>query len=139
MLYSSSVAPLAHDHYGWPDAPRGLFRPVADADLVELPITIGQVLGRDFVTGAAFPAASGKHHRSRDPPRQSRGRRAGECSISTPGRSTRASRACRTPLKSRLRHYSRLGAMAGKLARLIRRHEWGRVDRVIAREAERLQ
>jgi polysaccharide deacetylase family protein (PEP-CTERM system associated) len=29
--YSSSVAPLAHDHYGWPEAPRFAFRPLADS------------------------------------------------------------------------------------------------------------
>src|SRR3546814_16706164 len=28
--YSSSVAPVKHDHYGWPDAPRFAFSPVVD-------------------------------------------------------------------------------------------------------------
>jgi peptidoglycan/xylan/chitin deacetylase (PgdA/CDA1 family) len=28
--YSSSVAPIRHDHYGWPEAPRFAFRPLAD-------------------------------------------------------------------------------------------------------------
>ncbi|MFM9828219.1 MAG: DUF3473 domain-containing protein, partial [Sphingomonas sp.] len=41
------------------------------------------------------------------------------------------------PLKSRLRHYSRLGAMAGKLRTLIARHDWGRVDAVVAEDAAR--
>jgi hypothetical protein len=48
-------------------------------------------------------------------------------------------RVARAPLKSRLRHYSRLGAMAGKLRGLVKRHDWGRVDTVVAAEAERLQ
>jgi hypothetical protein len=38
------------------------------------------------------------------------------------------------PLRSKLRHYSRLGAMAGKLRRLIRNHRWDRYDRVVAVE-----
>ena len=42
------------------------------------------------------------------------------------------------PLKSKLRHYSRLGAMAGKLETLIAGHRWGRMDAIAAREAERL-
>jgi hypothetical protein len=42
------------------------------------------------------------------------------------------------PLKSRLRHYARLGAMAGKLRRLVRRHDWDRVDAVVADEAAKL-
>jgi len=29
--------------------------------------------------------------------------------------------------------------MAGKLRRLVKRHDWGRVDAVVAIEAERLQ
>src|SRR5687768_12705395 len=37
--YSSSVAPIAHDHYGWPEAPRFAFRPLADSALIELPVT----------------------------------------------------------------------------------------------------
>ena len=41
-------------------------------------------------------------------------------------------RVAQAPLKSRLRHYSRLGAMAGKLRGLVGRHDWGRVDAVVA-------
>ncbi|MGE8096001.1 DUF3473 domain-containing protein, partial [Sphingomonas sp. NPDC085925] len=43
------------------------------------------------------------------------------------------------PFKSKLRHYSRLGAMAGKLETLIAGHAWGRMDEVAAREAARLE
>lgn len=39
------------------------------------------------------------------------------------------------PLKSKLRHYSRLGAMAGKLERLMANHDWGRADRIVAERA----
>ncbi|RZM06405.1 MAG: polysaccharide deacetylase family protein, partial [Sphingomonas sp.] len=42
------------------------------------------------------------------------------------------------PMRSKIRHYSRLGAMAGKLRGLLGRHAWGRVDAVVAREAARL-
>ena len=41
-------------------------------------------------------------------------------------------RVANAPVKSKLRHYSRLGAMAGKLRGLIRRHDWGRMDAVVA-------
>ena len=27
-MFSSSVAPVSHDHYGWPEAPRFAFRPL---------------------------------------------------------------------------------------------------------------
>ena len=36
------------------------------------------------------------------------------------------------PLRSRLRHYSRLSAMEGKLERLLQDFHWGRVDEIVA-------
>ncbi|GAA0730907.1 XrtA system polysaccharide deacetylase [Sphingomonas japonica] len=137
--YSSSVAPVRHDHYGWPGAPRFAHRPLADSDLIELPVTTAQLWGRNLATGGGFfrlfpgaftdwavrrvnrdeqrPAVFYFHPWEVDPD-QPRVRNA--------------------PFKSRLRHYSRLGAMAGKLSSLVARHRWGRVDAVVAREAARL-
>lgn len=137
--YSSSVAPIAHDHYGWLDAPRTAYRPLADAALIELPITIARFAGREMTTGGGFfrlfpgviihravrtanadgqrPAVFYFHPWEIDPGQP---------------------RVAQAPLKSRLRHYSRLGAMAGKLRTLIGAHQWGRVDGVVAVEAARL-
>ena len=133
--YSSSVAPVAHDHYGWRESPRYAWRPLADAPLVELPVTVAEFAGRRVATGGGFfrlfPARLTDYavrqvnaeaqpgifyfHPWEVDPDQPRVRQA--------------------PLKSRVRHYSRLGAMAGKLRGLIRRHEWGRVDHVVERLA----
>src|SRR3546814_17621644 len=44
--YSSSVAPVVHDNYGWPEASRFAFRPPADSDLNELR-DVGRERGRD--------------------------------------------------------------------------------------------
>ena len=44
--YSSSVYPIAHDHYGMPDAPRYAFE--ARPGLVEIPITTLRMLGRNL-------------------------------------------------------------------------------------------
>jgi len=130
--YSSSVAPLRHDHYGWPEAPRYAFRPVADAGLVEVPVTVAEFGQRRMATGGGFfrlfPAALTNHA-----VRQ----------VSADGQpavfyfhpweiDTGQPRVAAAPLKSRLRHYSRLGAMAGKLRGLIRAHRWDRMDRVVA-------
>jgi hypothetical protein len=46
-------------------------------------------------------------------------------------------RVANAPLKSRLRHYARLGAMEAKLERVIREFRWGRVDAVAAYEIAR--
>ncbi|WP_254558557.1 DUF3473 domain-containing protein, partial [Salmonella enterica] len=52
--YSSSVAPLRHDHYGWAESPRYAWRPLADADLIELPVTVAQWGQRRLATGGGF-------------------------------------------------------------------------------------
>ena len=132
--YSSSVAPVVHDHYGWPDAPKTAFRPVAGGDLIELPITLASIAGRPVTTGGGFfrllPGAIvyGAIDRLNE---------AGRPAIfyfhpwdMDPGQP----RVANAPIKSRLRHYSRLGAMAGKLRTLIDRHSWDRVDAVVAAE-----
>lgn len=135
--YSSSVAPLAHDHYGWREAPRYAFRPVAGSPLIELPVTVAQFGRRRIATGGGFfrlfPGAF-----SSFAVRQVNG--AARPAIFyfhpweiDPGQP----RVTHAPLKSRLRHYSRLGAMAGKLRTLLKRHDWGRVDAVAAAEAAR--
>jgi polysaccharide deacetylase family protein (PEP-CTERM system associated) len=137
--YSSSVAPIRHDHYGWPESPRFAHRPVAGSDFIELPVTVGSFLGRSIPTGGGFfrlfpnkltdlairqlngddarPAIFYFHPWEVDPGQP---------------------RIAGTPLRSKLRHYSRLSSMAGKLRVLAREHRWDRVDRIVAAEAERL-
>jgi polysaccharide deacetylase family protein (PEP-CTERM system associated) len=138
--YSSSVAPLVHDHYGWADAPKYAYRPVAGSDLIELPITLADVAGRKITTGGGFfrlfPAAI----TDRAVARANRDEHRPAVFYFHPWEvDPDQPRVARAPLKSRLRHYSRLGAMAGKLRGLVKRHDWGRVDGVVAIEAERLQ
>jgi len=136
--YSSSVAPVVHDHYGWRAAPRYAFRPLPDAALIELPVTVAKLAGRHLATGGGFfrmlPAALTDFAM-----RQVNGE--GHAGIFyfhpwevDPGQP----RVSRAPLRSRVRHYARLGAMAGKLRGLIARHDWGRIDAIAAREAMRL-
>jgi polysaccharide deacetylase family protein (PEP-CTERM system associated) len=138
--YSSSVAPLVHDHYGWAEAPKYAYRPVAGSDLIELPITLADVAGRKITTGGGFfrlfPAAI----TDRAVARANRDEHRPAVFYFHPWEvDPDQPRVARAPLKSRLRHYSRLGAMAGKLRGLVKRHDWGRVDAVVAIEAERLQ
>src|SRR6185503_17840992 len=49
--YSSSVAPIRHDHYGWRESPRFAWRPVTGSDLIELPVTTVEIAGRRFAAG----------------------------------------------------------------------------------------
>ncbi len=136
--YSSSVAPVAHDHYGWRAAPRFAFRPLADSPLVEIPVTtatIGQrrlaaggggffrVLPYGFtgwairqVNAEGRPAVFYFHPWEVDPGQP---------------------RVADAPLRSRLRHYTNLAGMEGKLARLVRDFRWGRMDALAQAEAAR--
>ena len=138
--YSSSVAPVRHDHYGWPEAPRFAFRPVEGASLIELPVTTVEISGRRMAAGGGgffrlLPYRFSSWAISRV------NRDEGRPAIFyfhpweiDPGQP----RVSRAPLKSRLRHYSRLSAMQGKLLKLLGSHEWGRTDAVVARERELL-
>ena len=137
--YSSSVAPLAHDHYGWRDAPRFAFRPLADSALLEVPVTVAQFGARRVATGGGFfrllPAAlmdfAVRQVNAADHPAMFYFH-PWEIDPAQP-------RVAAAPLRSKIRHYSRLGAMAGKLRGLLGRHDWGRVDAAVAVEAGRLR
>jgi polysaccharide deacetylase family protein (PEP-CTERM system associated) len=139
--YSSSVAPIAHDHYGWREAPRFAFRPVPGADLIELPVTTVEVAGRRMAAGGggffrllpySFSSwAIGRVNRAEARP-----------AIFyfhpweiDPGQP----RVPEAPLRSRLRHYSNLSVMEPKLLKLLRAHRWGRTDVVVQAERARLQ
>jgi len=135
--YSSSVAPVAHDHYGWRDSPRFAWKPMADSPLIELPVTVAEVAGRRMATGGGFfrllPAAITDFAVRQVNAQGHPGMFYFHPWEVDPGQP----RVTQAPLRSRLRHYSRLGAMAGKLRGLIARHDWGRVDAVAARERAR--
>jgi polysaccharide deacetylase family protein (PEP-CTERM system associated) len=135
-LYSSSVAPIGHDHYGWPESPRFAWRPLGDSALVELPVTTAEIAGRRFAAGgggffrllpyalsafavrqvnaAGHPAITYFHPWEIDPDQP---------------------RVADAPLRSKLRHYSRLSAMEGKLERLLRDFRWDRIDALVADRA----
>ncbi|WP_308814408.1 XrtA system polysaccharide deacetylase [Sphingomonas sp. GV3] len=137
-VYSSSVAPVRHDHYGWREAPRYAFRPVAGSALIELPVTVARLAGRHIATGGGFfrllPAALTDFA-----VRQVNAERQAAVFYFHPWEVDPGQpRVGHAPLRSRVRHYSRLGAMAGKLSGLIARHDWGRVDAVVARAAAAL-
>lgn len=135
--YSSSVAPVAHDHYGWREAPRFAFRPLADADIVEIPVTTATFAGRRLAAGGGGFFRVLPYGFSRWAIRQVN-RREGRPAIfyfhpwEIDPDQPRVSDA---PLKSRLRHYTNLDGMAGKLRRLIGEFSWGRMDTLASREA----
>ena len=138
--YSSSVAPIVHDHYGWREAPRFAFRPVAGADLIEIPVTTVEWAGRRMAAGGGgffrlFPYAVSRWAVSRVNTQDARPAltyfHPWEIDPDQP-------RVAAAPWRSRLRHYSRLGAMAGKVRRLLDDFAWGRMDTLARAEAQRV-
>lgn len=130
--YTSSVAPIGHDHYGWPDAPRFAFRPLAGSEMVEVPVTTAMFAGRRIaaagggffrllpyrvshwairqVNRAGLPAMTYFHPWEIDP----------------------AQPRVIAPLRARMRHYSNLDRMEAKLDRLLGDFAWGRMDAMVA-------
>lgn len=49
--YSSSIYPIKHDLYGMPGAPRYKFHPNEELDILEIPVSTLQILGKTFPCG----------------------------------------------------------------------------------------
>ena len=136
--YSSSVAPIVHDHYGWRDAPRFAFDPVPGSELVEIPVTTAILRGKRLAAGGGGVFRVLPYGFSRWAIRQvnAEGRPAvfyfhpWEVDPGQP-------RVAGAPLRSRLRHYTNLSRMAGKLSDLLGDFAWGRMDALAAREKPR--
>ncbi len=137
FAYSSSVAPITHDHYGWREAPRFAFRPLPWSDLIELPVTTAMLGGKRMAAGGGGFFRVLPYAFSRWAIRQVN-RREGRPAIFYfhPWEiDPQQPRVPQAPLKSRLRHYTNLSGMADKLRQLVREFHWGRIDMIAAREA----
>lgn len=132
--YSSSIYPIAHDLYGFPDAPRSAYQPDGTTDFIEIPIATVRAAGRNWPSGGGgyfrllpyqLSRAAIAHINKRDrlpavfylhpweiDPAQPRMRNA--------------------PLKSRLRHYVNLSRTAPRLVNLLHDFRWGRIDEAFA-------
>ena len=130
--YSSSIYPIAHDHYGMPDAPRFAFYPNGPDGLLEVPITTVKMAGRNLPAGGGgyfrlLPYALSRwmmekvNREDREPalfyfhpwevdPGQPRPEGLGA--------------------KARFRHYINIDRMERRLERLARDFTWDRMDRI---------
>ena len=130
--YSSSIYPIAHDHYGMPEAPRFAFYPNGTDGLLEIPITTVNILKRNLPAGGGGyfrllpytlsrwmmakvnkedqrPALFYFHPWELDPG-QPRPEGLGA--------------------KARFRHYINIDRMEGRIAQLARDFAWDRMDRI---------
>ena len=131
-LYSSSIYPVKHDHYGMPDAPRFANRPNGLAGILELPPTTVPLFGRNL------PAAGGGWFRllpyqaSRWMLHRVNVQEQAPCMFYFhPWEVDHAQpRPTGLSAKTRFRHYVNLQRMPGRLKKLLADFEWDRVDRV---------
>ncbi len=131
-VYSSSIYPVKHDHYGIPDAPRFPHRPNGAAGILELPPTTFPLLGRNL------PAAGGGWFRllpyqmSRWMLRRVNAQDQASCMFYFHPWELDADqpRQRGIPAKTRFRHYVNLHRMPGRLRKLLNDFEWDRVDHV---------
>jgi len=131
-VYSSSIYPVRHDHYGMPDAPRFPHRPNGAAGIIELPPTTLPLMGRNL------PAAGGGWFRllpyevSRWMLRRVNAQDQASCMFYFHPWELDAGQPRQPGLsaKTRFRHYVNLHRMPGRLRQLLNDFEWDRVDRV---------
>lgn len=135
--YSSSVAPVAHDHYGWRAAPRFAFRPLADSPLVEIPVTTAQVAGRRLAAGGGGFFRVLPYGFSRWAIRQVNAEGRPGVFYFHPWEVDPGQPRIAAPLRSRLRHYTNLGRMAGKLETLLADFAWAPMHGIAAAEVAR--
>jgi len=129
-VYSSSVYPVQHDHYGMPDAPRF---PYAVRDgLTELPITTVRALGRNLPAGGGGYFRFAPYGVSRWAiDRFNRDEQAPAIFYMHPWEiDPQQPRVPGPGLKTRFRHYVNLHRTEDRLARLLGDFRWGRMDRV---------
>jgi polysaccharide deacetylase family protein (PEP-CTERM system associated) len=131
-VYSSSIYPVRHDHYGMPDAPRFAHRPNGENGILELPPTTVALMGRNL------PAAGGGWFRllpydlSRWMLRRVNTQDQAPCMFYFHPWELDAGQPRQSGLsaKTRFRHYVNLHHMPGRLRKLLNDFEWDRVDRV---------
>ncbi len=135
--YSSSVAPIVHDHYGWREAPRFAFKPLPWSNLIEIPVTTAHFAGRRLAAGGGGFFRVLPYGFSRWAIRQ----------VNTVDRRPAVfyfhpweidpdqPRVPNASMRSRVRHYTNLSVMGDKLKLLIRDFQWGRMDLLAHREA----
>lgn len=135
--YSSSIAPLQHDLYGMPDAPRFAFR-TAGGRLTEIPVSTVKLLGRSVNCGGGgwfrlFPYKFSRWalKRMNETERESAHFYFHPWEIDP-----EQPRPQGLTAKARFRHYLNLSRMEPRLERLLSDFDWNRMDVVFAREIE---
>ncbi|MEM9057716.1 MAG: XrtA system polysaccharide deacetylase [Pseudomonadota bacterium] len=133
--YSSSIYPIAHDHYGMPDAPRFAFR-LQPEGLLEVPVTTVQLGDR------RYPAGGGGWFRLMPYALYRRALRTVNEAEQQPGVfyihpweiDPGQPRIDGLNAKTRFRHYLNLARVEARMERLLADFRWDRMDRIFLKD-----
>jgi polysaccharide deacetylase family protein (PEP-CTERM system associated) len=129
--YSSSIYPVRHDHYGFPEAPRFVFRD-SNTGIIEVPITTVKIMNKIMPAGGGgffrfYPYAMSRWIINRV------NRVDGEAAVFyfhpwelDPGQPRQRN----ISTKTCFRHYLNLAKTESRLRRLLVDFNWGRMDEV---------
>jgi polysaccharide deacetylase family protein (PEP-CTERM system associated) len=135
--YSSSIYPIAHDHYGMPEAPRFAFYPNGPDGLLEVPITTVQLMGRNLPAGGGgyfrlLPYALSRWMMAK----VNRDDRQPSLFYFHPWEiDTQQPRPEGLDAKARFRHYINIDRMERRIEALARDFTWDRMDRIFLNQA----
>ncbi len=137
--YSSSIAPIRHDLYGMPEAPRFAFA-AAGGRLAEIPVTTLRLAGRNINCGGGgwfrlFPYGFSRWALRRINRREGQ---SGHFYFHPWEIDPAQPRPAGVSARTRFRHYLNLSRMEPRLRLLLRDFQWDRMDRVFARQIESL-
>jgi polysaccharide deacetylase family protein (PEP-CTERM system associated) len=128
--YSSSIYPIAHDHYGMPDSPR--FSYEVRPGLLEVPITTLRAFGRNFPSSGGgyfrlLPYALSRWMLNRV---NTGDQQPGIFYFHPWEIDTEQPRIEGISKKTRFRHYVNIDRMEGRLNQLMQDFKWGRMDQI---------
>jgi polysaccharide deacetylase family protein (PEP-CTERM system associated) len=133
--YSSSIYPIAHDHYGMPDSPRFAYE--VRPGLTEIPITTVRLFERNFPSSGGgyfrllpYPVSRWLLERVNTLDQQSGIFYFHPWEID-PGQP----RVAGINRKTRFRHYVNIGQTQARLNRLLTDFKWGRVDHLFMKQS----
>lgn len=127
-VYSSSIYPIRHDHYGMPDAPR-FAHPVREG-LIEIPVTTLRLMNQNLPSSGGgyfrlLPYGLSRWMLSRV---NAADREAAIFYFHPWEIDAEQPRVAGIDARTRFRHYVNIGRMPARLDRLLRDFRWGRMD-----------
>jgi polysaccharide deacetylase family protein (PEP-CTERM system associated) len=128
--YSSSIYPIAHDHYGMPDSPRFVYE--VRPGLLEVPITTLRAFGSNFPSSGGgyfrlLPYALSRWMLQRV---NATDRQSGIFYFHPWEIDTQQPRIAGIGAKTRFRHYINIDRVEARLNQLLTDFRWGRMDHI---------